>query len=42
MNIRPVLHILGSLSLLLGLLLLIPGAIAFHAEGAFRGEGATP
>lgn len=38
MNIRPVLHILGSLSLLLGLLLFIPGAIAFHAEGAFRGE----
>lgn len=38
MNIRSVLHILGWLSLLLGLLLLIPLGIALYHERAFAGE----
>ncbi len=38
MNIRPVLHIIGLLSFLLGLLLLIPAGIAVYHERAFSGE----
>ncbi len=38
MNIRPVLHILGWLSFLLGILLLVPAGIAFWYERGFSGE----